>query len=95
MISGLPLNSGKCASYLINVKKLIKEHNIDSNEHNLYKMQTKNNITSNKNNVGNEIKGYEPTKELAEGTLGFESRFESGNLLSAMKISDSEYNLVL
>lgn len=28
-------------------------------------------------------------------TLIFESRFESGNLLAAMKITDNEYDLVL
>ena len=28
-------------------------------------------------------------------TLVFESRFESGNLEAAIKISDSEYNLIL
>lgn len=28
-------------------------------------------------------------------TLVFESRFESGNLLSAIKVSDKEYDLIL
>ena len=28
-------------------------------------------------------------------TLSFESRFETGNLLAAMKVSDHEYDLVL
>jgi cytosolic carboxypeptidase protein 2/3 len=28
-------------------------------------------------------------------TLQFESRFESGNLLAALKISDNEYDLIL
>lgn len=43
-ISNLPMSS-KCASFLINVKKLIKDHNIDSTEHNLYRMKTQNNVT--------------------------------------------------
>lgn len=37
---------------------------------------------------------YKPTGP-DDKTLIFESRFESGNLLAAMKISDNEYDLVL
>lgn len=37
---------------------------------------------------------YKPTSE-DDKTLIFESRFESGNLLAAMKISDTEYDLIL
>ena len=32
---------------------------------------------------------------LTDSTLIFESRFESGNLFSALKVSDNEYNLLL
>ena len=32
---------------------------------------------------------------LTDKTLVFESRFESGNLAMAYKVSDNEYNLVL
>ena len=32
---------------------------------------------------------------LQDQTLVFESRFETGNLLVAMKVSDNEYDLVL
>ena len=32
---------------------------------------------------------------IGDKTLVFESRFESGNLSMAMKVSDEEYNLVL
>lgn len=44
-------------------------------------------------------KYYPPTGDLKvdleETSLLFESRFESGNLRKAYKVSDSEYNLVL
>ena len=39
-IGGVPL---KFASYLINIKKLIKEHNIDSDQ-NMFKLKTKTNV---------------------------------------------------
>ena len=35
------------------------------------------------------------TPKLNDKTLIFESRFESGNLSMALKVSDEEYNLVL
>ena len=37
---------------------------------------------------------YKPTGP-DDNTLIFESRFESGNLLAAIKVSDNEYDLVL
>ena len=37
---------------------------------------------------------YTPT-DPTDTTLCFESRFESGNLLCAMKVSENEYDLVL
>jgi len=37
---------------------------------------------------------YKPTG-LDDKTLVFESRFESGNLALAIKLSDSEYNCIL
>ena len=37
---------------------------------------------------------YTPT-DSNDRTLVFESRFESGNLAMAIKVSDAEYNLVL
>lgn len=37
---------------------------------------------------------YKPTS-LNDPTLIFESWFESGNLFSALKLSDNEYNLLL
>ena len=37
---------------------------------------------------------YTPT-DPTDTTLCFESRFESGNLLCAMKVSENEYDLIL
>jgi len=37
---------------------------------------------------------YKPSS-LQDPTLVFESRFESGNLFSALKVSDNEYNMLL
>jgi len=51
------------------------------------------------------MKGYEPTRQFTpeyvievpteESTLIFDSRFESGNLRKAIRVSDIEYNLLL
>ena len=37
---------------------------------------------------------YKPENDH-DNTLIFESRFESGNLLAAIKISENEYDLIL
>lgn len=82
--------SVKTATYLINIKKLIKDHNIDSD--NICKLRTKSNVT--KNSEGPPVNYYTPENEQDQ-TLIFESRFESGNLLAAIKVSDNEYDLIL
>ena len=44
------------------------------------------------------MKGVEPfykKKDISDRTLIFESRFESGNLAAATKVSDNEYHLLL
>ena len=38
---------------------------------------------------------YYTPKNKRDQTLVFESRFESGNLSMAIKVSDTEYNLIL
>ena len=87
--------SRQIATYLINVKKLIKDHNIDSESKDFNKLKTC------KPNFNQKKKGEMPPTPyyIPEGpsdqTLVFESRFETGNLLSAMKVSDNEYDLVL
>lgn len=76
---------------MINVKKLIKDHNIDS-EHNFSKLKTKTQISKNSESL---VLPYYYPDGPADKTLVFESRFESGNLLTATKVSDNEYDLVL
>lgn len=41
------------------------------------------------------VKPYYQVKGDADKTLVFESRFESGNLFSAVKVADDDYNLLL
>ena len=81
----------KTATFLLNVKKLIKDHNIDS-EHNFSKLRTKSNIS--KANEG-PPQQYYTVADDTDTTLVFESRFESGNLLMAVKQAEREYDLVL
>lgn len=81
----------KSATFLINIKKLIKDHNIDS-EHNFSKLRTKSNVA--KTNEGPPLPYYYPENEN-DNTIIFESRFESGNLLAAVKVSDNEYDMIL
>lgn len=38
---------------------------------------------------------YYTPKNAKDNTLVFESRFESGNLNMAVKVTDNEYNLIL
>lgn len=84
------LNLGS-ASYLINIKKLIEEHNIDGEKRDFKSMKTK---SMGGPGGGAPTQFYKP-KGPDDKTLIFESRFESGNLLAAIKISDYEYDLVL
>lgn len=82
--------SAKTATYLINIKKLIKDHNIESD--NVVQMRTNSNIS--KTSDMPPLPYYYPDGD-ADMTLVFESRFESGNLLTAAKVSDSEYDMFL
>jgi hypothetical protein len=43
----------------------------------------------------NKLEPYYQLKDEEDKTLIFESRFESGNLSMATKVSDNEYNLLL
>lgn len=76
---------------MINIKKLIEEHNIDGERKDFKSMKTK---SMGKEQQGGPQQFYKP-KGPDDKTLIFESRFESGNLLAAIKISDNEYDLVL
>ncbi len=77
---------------MINIKKLIREHNIES-DHNLFKLKTKSGVAKGSNQQ--DFTSYYIPETREDTTLVFESRFESGNLLAAMKVSDAEYDLVL
>ena len=89
-LSNQPHTNLSGASYLINIKKLVEEHNIDGDKKDFKSMKTK--------QIGREMGGptqYYKPKGPDDKTLIFESRFESGNLLAAIKLSDNEYDLVL
>lgn len=79
------------ATYLINIKKLVQDHNIDSEDKNFAKLKTKGSIKRIEITPGQ----YYVLESSTDPTLVFESRFESGNLLAALKVSDQEYDLVL
>ena len=82
------------ATYLINVKKLVKDHNIESESKDFNKLFTcKPNAMKKKAELP-PTPYYYPTGPT-DKTLVFESRFETGNLLAALKVSDKEYDLVL
>ncbi len=79
------------ATYLINIKKLVLEHNIESDEKDFTKLRTK-------GKIGNIIlppSQYYIPESAKDPTLIFESRFESGNLLVAIMVGENEYDLVL
>ena len=64
---------------MINIKKLVKENNIESDQKDFTKLKTK--------KIGNILlppSQYYIPESNKDPTLIFESRFESGNLLVAM-----------
>ena len=81
------------ATYLINIKKLVRDHNIDSETKDFNKLKTTKPAKINKSCLP--PAPYYFPESNQDRTLIFESRFETGNLLAAMKISDGEYDLVL
>ena len=86
-----PHTSLASASYLINVKRLIEEHNIDGEKRDFKTMKTR----MMGKDFGSAPSQYYKLKGSDDKTLIFESRFESGNLLAAIRLSDNEYDLVL
>ena len=81
------------ATYLINIKKLVKDHNIESETKDFQKLKTcKPNF---KKKADLPPTPYYLPDGPSDKTLVFESRFETGNLLASMKVSDNEYDLVL
>ena len=81
------------ATYLINIKKLVRDHNIDSDTKDFNKLKTTKPSKINKSCLP--PASYYFPESNQDRTLIFESRFETGNLLAAMKISNGEYDLVL
>ena len=81
------------ATYLINIKKLVRDHNIDSETKDFNKLKTTKPGKINKTCLP--PAPYYFPESNKDRTLIFESRFETGNLLAAMKISNGEYDLVL
>lgn len=57
-------------------------------------MRTKTNVVNKQSDNGPALPYY-TLEDDNDTTLLFESRFESGNLLAAIKISDTEYDLIL
>lgn len=101
--ANLPSTNLASASYLLNVKKLIEEHNMEGDRKDFKTMKTKN--PGAKSSTGGPAVGpigadlapqqFYKLQGANDRTLLFESRFESGNLLAAIKLSDNEYDLVL
>ena len=91
-ISSLNAPSQTCgsASYLINIRKLIDEHNIDGEKKDFKSMKT-----TNMRGINTQVQPYYKLQDEFDKTLLFESRFESGNLLAAIKVTDTEYDLIL
>lgn len=87
------------ASYLLNIKKMIEEHNLDSDKRDYKKMSTRKEGSFNAKGGPGQPEQIATHLYKAQGpndvTLNFESRFESGNLLAAIKLSQTEYDLIL
>lgn len=88
--SNLPSQNLASASYLLNIKRLIEEHNIDANQKDFKKIK----MDKMKVNDSGSQQMYK-LQGPNDRTLLFESRFESGNLLAVIKESDNEYDLIL
>lgn len=58
-------------------------------------LKLKTSILKNTNQSSQSLSPYYTKKSPTDQTLIFESRFESGNLCLAIKVSDSEYNLFI
>ena len=69
---------------------MVEEHNIEGEKKDFKSMKTQNMKVNN-----TQVQPYYKLLDDKDKTLLFESRFESGNLLAAIKVSDSEYDLIL
>ena len=80
------------ATYLINIKKLVRDHNIDSEQKDFNRMST---MRPGRKRYETPPEPFYVPQGQDDTTICFESRFETGNLLVAMKVSDCEYDLLL
>ena len=84
-----PMQNLGTASYLLNIKKMIEEHNLDSEKRDFKKMTTTKQFGGAKGKDQPETVNTHLYKPQGPNdlTLNFESRFESGNLLAEIKVS--------
>jgi hypothetical protein len=85
-----PQTNLSTATYLINIKKLVEEHNIEGEKRDFKSMRS-----GQMGKMQMPVNQYYKLTGPEDKTLIFESRFESGNLLAAIKKSDTEYDLIL
>ena len=83
------------ATYLINIKKLVRDHNIESENRDFETLKTTKPMGNTKKQKELQPTPYYVPQGPEDRTLVFESRFETGNLLASLKVSDNEYDLVL
>lgn len=89
---GLTQPMRQIATYLINIKKLVRDHNIDSESKDFNRMST---MRPGKKRYETPPEPFYVPTSLEDTTLVFESRFETGNLLASIKVTDNEYDLIL
>lgn len=71
----------------------MRDHNIESETKDFNKLKTKSGKMQSKSELPSTP--YYTPKDTNDNTLVFESRFETGNLLAALKVNDNEYDLIL
>jgi hypothetical protein len=80
------------ATYLINIKKLVRDHNIDSESKDFDRLST---MRPTRKRYEIPVEPFYTPLGPEDQTLVFESRFETGNLLAAIKLTENEYDLIL
>lgn len=96
--SNQPLTNLGGASYLLNLKKIIEENNEEQEKQKKPLPEEglgKKGAAKKEKKKEEEPVSFYKLKDKNDNTLLFESRFESGNLLAAIKVADNEYDLVL
>lgn len=89
---GLTAPMKQIATYLINIKKLIRDHNIESESKDFERLST---MRPGRKRYETPPEPFYVPQSPEDQTLVFESRFETGNLLAAIKVTDNEYDLIL